>query len=72
MSLKNAKTELKNKCLPAAFAPRHAPSGTVAINVNERDLWFAVGVMVKHGYRRVETFVGTDTDYQVCFKPVRA
>lgn len=71
-SLKNAKAELKSKSLPTAFMLRNTPSGVVAVNVNERDMWRVFDVMVKHGYRRVDTFVGTDTDYQVCFKPVKA
>lgn len=70
--LKNAKAELKSKNLPLCFTPRRAPSGMTAVNVNQDDVAAVTAIMIKHGYQVSERFHGVDTDYQICFKPVRA
>ena len=67
MTLQTAKQELKSKSLPAAFIPA-GRNQVVAVNCNEPEMWRVYDVMVKHGYRRVETFYGVDTDYQMIFK----
>lgn len=70
--LKSAKSELKAKNLPIAFTPRGAPSGMVAINASRDQVSDIRQVMVKHGYQWADTFIGTDTDLQICFKPSRS
>lgn len=65
-TLQNVKKALKAAGLPAAFVP--ARSQVVAVNCNEHQVEQVAAILQSNGYRRAETYYGTDTDYQVTFR----
>jgi tryptophan 2,3-dioxygenase len=69
-NLQNVKKALKAAGLPPAFVPRDR-NQVVAVNCNEDHAQQVFDTMTNHGYCRIKTYFGLDTDLQMIFKRSR-